>query len=94
MPCRPSAPSFFHRSAGKTLSRSIAAARGAISASRELLHGVAQHVDRLAEVEGEAGQVGHGRLLARYAKLNVAPDPARLAGAAARLERDDPASGA
>ena len=28
----------------------------------ELLHGVAQHVDRLAEVEGEAGQVGHGDL--------------------------------
>ena len=26
----------------------------------ELLHRVAQHLDRLAEVEGEAGKVGHG----------------------------------
>ena len=31
MPCRPSAPSFRQRSAGKRLSRSISAARGAIS---------------------------------------------------------------
>jgi hypothetical protein len=28
----------------------------------ELLDRVAQHVDRLAEAEGEAGKVGHGRL--------------------------------
>src|SRR5574343_1218170 len=33
MPSRPMSPTFFHRSAGNSLTRSISAARGAISAS-------------------------------------------------------------
>ena len=42
--------------------RSISAARGAISAAAKLAHGLAQHVDRLAEVEARAaGSRSSGR---------------------------------
>jgi hypothetical protein len=37
MPSRPMSPNFFHRSAGNSLTRSISAARGAISASAKAL---------------------------------------------------------
>ena len=35
MPCTPRSPSFFHRSAGNSFTRSISAARGAISAAQK-----------------------------------------------------------
>ena len=65
MPCRPSAPIFGQRSRGNTLSRSISAARGAISASANARGRFADHFGALAEVEIEgAGGVGdHGASL-------------------------------
>jgi hypothetical protein len=45
--------------------RSISAARGAISALGEFAHRVAQGVDVFAELEVEAGHVGHGGLSGR-----------------------------
>ena len=65
----------------------------------ELLHGVAQHVDRLAEAEGEAGKVGHGRLrvvLCGGRKLNFGRRPDRSAapsGGQALLGGGDDAPG-
>ena len=63
MPCRPSSPSFGHRSRGKVLVLSISSARGAISFDGEIPHRFADRVGGFAEIEIEHPlRVGnHGR---------------------------------
>ena len=63
MPSRPSAPSFCQRSAGKALSASMAAARGAISTAAKRRTHVAERHDLLVEAKAHHG-VEHRFLLA------------------------------
>jgi leucine dehydrogenase len=78
IPSRPSAPSFGHRSAGKRLSWSICAARGAISASAKR-----RTASRNASSSSPSGKT-RSSLTGRYGPRSAAPSRPGAAGAACR----------